>query len=114
MLGNRSDFAHVGMLERARCSVRTPQRGVPTQRTMHHQIGIPPDGTGEVQIIGFGQTIMAEWPRIVARPFEAFEQPYLQRLLFRLSVNFSKQSLQFGAMRQIANFIIKTERELTV
>ena len=57
---------------------------------------------------------MPERLRIVARAFKTFQQTDLQRLLFGFSADFGKQSLQFSAMRQIANFVTKTEHELTV
>src|SRR6516162_2299172 len=76
--------------------------------------GITPDGAGEMQIIRFCQAVMPERLRIIARAFKTFQKTDLQRLLFRFSPDFGKQSLQFSAMRQIANFVIKTERELTV
>jgi hypothetical protein len=83
-----------------RCGRRgdTPQRGVPTKGTMHYQIGVTPDRTGEMQIIRFCQTVMSERLRIVAGTFETFEQSDLQRLFFGLSADFGKQSLQFRAM----------------
>src|SRR5262249_41138994 len=81
---------------------------------MYDEIGITPDRTGEMQVIGFCQTVMAERPSIVARTLKTFKQTDLQRLLFGLSAEFRKQSLQFSAMHQIANFVTKTERELTV
>src|SRR6476619_1217327 len=57
---------------------------------------------------------MPERQRIVACPFKTFQQTDLQRLLFGFSADLGKQSLQFSAMRQIANFVTKTEHELTV
>src|SRR3954469_3126121 len=81
---------------------------------MHDQIGIAPDRTGEVQVICFCQTVMPERPRIIASAFKTFQQTNLQRLLFGFSADFGKQSLQFSAMRQIPNFVTKTERELAV
>src|SRR2546423_13754954 len=81
---------------------------------MHEKVGITPDRTGEMQVIRLRQTIMPERPRIIASAFKTFQKTYLQRLLFGLSADFSKQSLQFSAMRQIANFVAETERELTV
>src|SRR6476619_1652529 len=57
---------------------------------------------------------MPERQRIVACPFKTFQQTDLKRLLFGFSANLGKQSLQFRAMRQIANFVTKTEHELTV
>src|SRR6266487_541852 len=57
---------------------------------------------------------MPEWLRIIARTLETFEQADLQRLLLGFSTNSREQSLQLSAMSQIANFVIKTERELTV
>src|SRR6478752_4423199 len=57
---------------------------------------------------------MSERLRIVASAFETFQQTDLQRLLFGFSADFGKQSLQFRAMRQIANLVTKTEDELTV
>ena len=67
-----------------------------------------------MQVIRLCQTVMAERLRIVARAFKTFQQTDLQRLLFGFSADFGKQSLQFSAMRQIADFVTKTERELTV
>ena len=57
---------------------------------------------------------MPKRPRIIACPFKTFQQTDFQRLLFGFSADFGKQSLQFGAMREIANFVTKTERELTI
>ena len=67
-----------------------------------------------MQVIRLCQTVMPERLRIIARPFKTFQQTDLQRLLFGFSADFGKQSLQFSAMRQIANFVTKTEHELTV
>src|SRR5512132_4407838 len=67
-----------------------------------------------MQVIRLCQTVMPKWLRIVARTFKTFQQTDLQRLLFGFSTDFGKQSLQFSAMRQIANFVAETERELTV
>ena len=53
---------------------------------------------------------MPKWLRIVASAFKTFQQTDLQRLFFGFSTDFGKQSLQFSAMRQIANFVAKTER----
>src|SRR5262245_28152360 len=57
---------------------------------------------------------MPKGSRIVAGAFKTFQQPDFQRLLFRLSTNVGKQSLQLSAMGQIANLVSKTEREFTV
>src|SRR5436853_4564453 len=100
---DRSNFryAHVGgrvtpgpPFGTSRNSGRQPRHvGVATERTMHYQIGIAPDGAGEMQIICFGQTVMAQWQRIVPRALKTLEQTYLQRLLFGLSADLGKQSL---------------------
>src|SRR4029077_751373 len=94
--------------------VGTTRGGVAAKCAMHDQVGITPDRTGEMQVIGLFQTVMPEWLRIVARAFKTFQQTNLQRLFFGFSAGFGQQSLQFGAMCQISNFVTKTERELTV
>src|SRR6266542_6265167 len=102
------------MVGTARCGVRTPPRGVPTQRAMHHQIGITPDGTGEMQIICFRQAIMTQRLRIVSGALEAFEQSDLERLLLGLSTDCAEQPLQLSAMSQIANPVIKAKHECSI
>src|SRR5437763_17108749 len=57
---------------------------------------------------------MPERLGIVSSAFKTFQETDLQRLLFGLSTKFGKQSLQFSTMRQIAYFVTKAERELTV
>ena len=63
-----------------------------------------------MQVIRLCQTVMPKWLRIVTRAFKTFQQTDLQRLFFGFSTDFGKQSLQFSAMRQIANFVAETER----
>src|SRR5438876_6134364 len=85
--------------------------GIPTKSTMHNQIGVAPNGTGEMQVICLGQPKMAERLRRVTGAFQTFKQTDLERLLFRFSTNCRHQSLELCATSQIANLVIKAEHE---
>src|SRR6202140_1734507 len=81
---------------------------------MHDQVRITPDRTRKMRVVIFSQSIMSKRPGEVTRPLQTFEQGDLERLLFRFPANGNKQALQLGTMRQIANLVIKAERELTI
>src|SRR5262249_21395651 len=81
---------------------------------MHNQISIPPNRTGEVQVIYLGQPVMPERLRRVTGAFQAFKQSDLERLLFRFPTDRRNQSLQLSAMSQIANPVIETENEFAI
>src|SRR5947208_14554884 len=81
---------------------------------MHHQIGITPNRTGEMEIVIFRQPIMPQRLRQIARAFQTFEQTNFQRLLFRFPAKRSEQTLELGAMRKIADLVVKTEHELAI
>src|SRR5437879_12194664 len=106
MLGHRSDLAHVGSRSALPIAFH--------QRAMHDQVRITPDRTREMRIVIFGQPVMSKRLGKVTRPLQTFEQGDLERLLFRFPANGSKQALQLGPMRQIADLIIKAERELAI
>src|SRR5213595_3801698 len=101
------------MARRACRAGRTASRagGIPTKSTMHNQIGVAPNGTGEMQVICLGQPIMAERLRRVTGAFQTFKQSDLERLLFRSSTECRQQSLQLRTMSHIANPVIKTKHE---
>src|SRR5438046_8426566 len=103
------------MVGRARRARRTASRagGISTKSTMHNQIGVAPNGTGEMQVICLGQPIMAERLRRVTGAFQTFKQSDLERLLFRSSTECRQQSLQLGTMSHIANPVIKTKDEFS-
>ena len=84
------------------------------QRAMDHQIGVTPDRTGEMEVIGFGQTVMSEGLRRISRPLQTFEQTDLECLLFRLTADRGQKSLYFFPMREIADFVAKAENEFAL
>src|SRR5947208_16111124 len=114
MLGNGGDFAHIGIERTARCVTASAWRAVRSQRAVHHEIGITPNRTGEMQIIRLGQSIVTERLRSVACAFQTFEQSDLESLLFGLSTECGKQPLQLHAMGQIADLVVKAKHEFAI
>src|SRR4029077_14975416 len=104
------------MAGRARRAPRTasPACWIPSKSTVHHQIGVTPNRTGEMQVICLGQPIMAERLRRVTGAFQTFKQTDLERLLFRFSTDCRQQSLQLCTMSQIANLVIKAKHEFAI
>src|SRR6267378_2327566 len=104
------------MAARARRAPRTvsPACGIPSKSTVHHQIGVTPNGAGEMQVICLGQPIMAERLWRVTGAFQTFKQTDLERLLFRFSTDCRQQPLELCAMSQIANLVIKAEHEFAI
>src|SRR6202011_4332248 len=84
------------------------------QRSMHDQIGVAPNRTGEMEIIRLGQTVMSERLRRVARPLQTFEQTDLKCLFFRLTADRGQKSLYFFPVREIADFVTKAENEFAI
>src|SRR5437762_1506678 len=85
-----------------------------SQRAMDHEIGVASDWTGEMEVMGFGQTIMSEGLCRVSRPLQTFEQTDLECLLFRLALDRRQKSLDFFAVREIADFVTKAENEFAI
>src|SRR5258708_29932836 len=81
---------------------------------MHNQIGVTPDRTGEVQVIGLGQAVMSERLSGVTRALQTFQKPDFQRLFFRLAANRSEKSLDFFSVRKIADLVAKAENEFAI
>src|ERR1051326_4067832 len=77
VFGNGSYFRHIEI---------AVQRIGPTKCAMHHQVGITPDRTREMQIVRFCQAIMTERLGSISCTFETFQQSHLERLLFGFSV----------------------------
>src|SRR5436309_15766920 len=101
------------MAGRARRARRTAFRAgdIPTKSTMHNQIGVAPNGTGEMQVICLGQPIMAERLRRVTGALQTFKPTDLERLLFWFSTDSRLPSLQLRSSRHIANASLKTDPE---
>src|ERR1700680_667517 len=106
MFGHQSDLAHVGSRSALPIAFR--------QCAMHDQVRITPDRTRKVRVVIFSQSIMSKRLGKVTRPLQTFEQGDLERLLLRFPADGSEQALQLGTMRQIADLIIKAERELAI
>src|SRR5436305_98229 len=102
------------MVGRARRARRTASRagGISTKSTMHNQIGVAPNGTGEMQVICLGQPIMAERLRRVTGAFQTFKQTDLERLLFRFSTHSRQPALQLRAVSHIATAVSEAVHEL--
>src|SRR5438876_11925402 len=81
---------------------------------MHHEIGITPNRTGEMQIIRLSQSVMAERLRSVPCALQTFEQSDLEGLLFGFSTECGQQPLQLSAMGQIADLVVKAKHEFAI
>jgi hypothetical protein len=68
------------------------------QRAMHDEIGVAPNRAGEMRVVVFRQTVMAERLRGIARALQTFQQPDLERLLLRFAAQRSEQPLQFPSL----------------
>ena len=62
---------------------------------MDDQIGVAPNGAGEVGVIVLGETKVAQRLGRITRALQTFQKPDLQRLFFWLAGERSEQSLQF-------------------
>ena len=74
------DLAHVGAARAgARSAVASSRQGA-----VHDQIGVTPDRAGEMSVIVFGETVVAERLRRITGALQAFQKADLERLLLRL------------------------------
>src|SRR6202047_3711301 len=123
MGSNRFYFVHVnfrlmvmvGTPRRAASPARTVRSAPPidlTQSAMGDQIGIAPDRAREMQVIRLCQAVMSKWLRRVTGALQALKQSDFQCLLLGLAANGCQKTLDLGAMRKIAYFVVKTDHEL--
>ena len=104
-----------------RCGVRSAQRADPTrlgfdrcETAMDNEIGVTADGAGEMRVVIFRQTVMAERLRRITGPLQTFQEADLQRLLLRFASERGQQALQFRSLGQIADLVAVAEDQLPI
>src|SRR5437667_233697 len=81
---------------------------------MYYEIGITVDRICEMKVIGFGETIVSEQLHDITDSLQTFEQTDLEHLLFQLTTNQNKKTLDFFTLQQITNFITETKNEFPI
>ena len=95
-------------------SLRHPLARLLEQGAMHHQVGVAPDGRGEMRVFLLRQPVMAERLDRIARAHERLEESNLQRLADCQPVELLQQLLHLIAVRQIAALNVMAEHLLAI
>ena len=81
---------------------------------MDDQIGVAPNRAGEMSVIVFRETEVAQRLRRVTRALQTFQKSDLERLFLRFAGERSEEPLQFRAIRQVAGLVIVAEHQLAI
>lgn len=82
-----------------------------TERPMHGEVGVAADGAGEMAVIGFGESVVPQRLRGVARALERTQQARFEKVFFGRAGNAFEELLDFAARVRMADGVAEGARE---